>query len=281
MVFEILEFGFMQRALIAGVAVAITASVIGLFLVLRRNSLFGDALSHVAFGGIAVGLFANVYPLWTGLALSVLGGLGITKLRQSAKIPADATVAILLSFGLALGIVLVSLKSGGQLTLDIFSFLFGSILLVSVNDTLAILAMAGIILALIILLYRKLMYIAFDEEQAKVSGLPISKLNYLFVVLASVAVIVSMRLVGILLVSSLIVIPNVTALLFGKGFKKTALISVGVSVFSVVTGITVSYASNLAPAGTIVLVSIAVFLVTLAAKYLAKKQMAEKLEAKS
>jgi zinc transport system permease protein len=278
MVLEILEFGFMQRALIAGAAVAITASVIGLFLVLRRNSLFGDALSHVAFGGIAVGLFVNVYPLWTGLALSVLGGLGITKLRQSAKIPADATVAILLAAGLALGIVLISLKSGGQLTLDIFSFLFGSILLVSVNDTLAILAMAGIILALIILLYRKLMYIAFDEEQAKVSGLQISKLNYLFVVLASVAVIVSMRLVGILLVSSLIVIPNVTALLFGKGFKKTALISVGVSVFSVITGIAVSYASNLPPAGTIVLVSIAVFLVTLAAKYSAKKQAAEKLE---
>jgi zinc transport system permease protein len=279
MVFEILEFGFMQRALIAGAAVAITASVIGLFLVLRRNSLFGDALSHVAFGGIAVGLFVNIYPLWTGLVLSVFGGLGITKLRQSAKIPADATVAILLSVGLASGVVLVGLRGG--FTLDLFSFLFGSILLVSVNDTLAILAMAGIILALVILLYRKLMYIAFDEEQAKVSGLPISKLNYLFVVLASVAVIVSMRLVGILLVSSLIVIPNVTALLFGKGFKKTALISVAVSIFSVITGIAVSYASNLPPAGTIVLVSIAVFLVTLAAKYSAKKQAAEKLEAKS
>jgi zinc transport system permease protein len=279
MVFEILEFGFMQRALIAGAAVAITASVIGLFLVLRRNSLFGDALSHVAFGGIAVGLFVNIYPLWTGLVLSVLGGLGITKLRQSTKIPADATVAILLSVGLASGIVLVSLRGG--FTLDLFSFLFGSILLVSVNDTLAILAMAGIILALIILLYRKLMYIAFDEEQAKVSGLPISKLNYLFVVLASVAVIVSMRLVGILLVSSLIVIPNVTALLFGKGFKKTALISVAISLFSVITGISVSYASNLPPAGTIVLVSIAVFLVTLAGRYSAKKQAAEKLEAKS
>jgi|SRR5581483_2233455 len=276
MVFEILEFGFMQRALIAGVAVAITASVIGLFLVLRRNSLFGDALSHVAFGGIALGLFVNVYPLWTGLVLSVLGALGITKLRQSTKIPADATVAILLSSGLALGTILVSLSGGW--TLNLFSFLFGSILLVSINDTLTILAMAGIILALVILLYRKLMYMAFDEEQAKVSGLPISNLNYLFVVLAGLAVIVSMRLVGILLVSSLIVIPNVTALLFGKGFKKTALISVGISIFSVITGIIVSFASNLAPSGTIVVVLIAVFLVTLAARFSAKKQAAEKLE---
>ena len=277
MVFEILEFGFMQRALIAAAAVTITSSVIGLFLVLRRNSLFGDALSHVAFGGIAVGLVANIYPLWTGIAFSVLGAIGITKLRQSAKIPADATVAILLSSGLALGILLVSAADG--FTLDLFSFLFGSILLVSVEDTLAILAMAGAILAIIILLYRQLMYVTFDEEQAKVSGLQISKLNYLFVVLASVSVIVSMRLVGILLVSALIVIPNITALLFGRGFNKTALISVGISIFSVVTGIAISYAANLAPAGTIVLVSTAVFLATLATKHFSRKQMTEKLGA--
>lgn len=277
MIIEVLEFEFMQRALIAGVAVAITSSVIGLFLVLRRNSLFGDALSHVAFGGIAVGLAVSIYPLWTGLTLSILGALGITKLRQSAKIPADASVAILLSSGLALGLILISLSGG--FTLDLFSFLFGSILLVSVEDTLAILAMTGIILSIIILLYRQLMYITFDEEQARVSGLPISKLNYLFVVLASVAVIVSMRLVGILLVSSLIVIPNITALQFGKGFKKTALISVSVSITSVVAGIAISYAANLAPSGTIVLVSIAIFLAVLAARYYSKKkQIVEKLE---
>ncbi len=274
MVLEVLEFGFVQRALIAGAAVATTSSVIGLFLVLRRNSLFGDALSHIAFGGIAVGLVANVYPLWTGLALSILGALGITKLRQSTRIPADAAVAILLSSGLALGLVLVSLSGG--LSLDLFSFLFGSIFLVSVEDTLAILAMTGIILAIVILLYRQLVYVTFDEEQAKVSGLQIAKLNYLFIVLASVGVIVSMRLVGILLVSSLIVIPNVTALLYGRGFKKTALISVSISLFSVMTGIAVSYAFDLAPAGTIVLISIAVFLAALAGKYSGKKKISEK-----
>src|SRR5215203_2646277 len=105
MILEVLEFGFMQRA---GIAVAITSSVVGLFLVLRRNSLFGDALSHAAFGGIAIGLATNIYPLWTGLTLSILGAVGITKLRQSTKMPADATVAILLSSGLALGILLIS-----------------------------------------------------------------------------------------------------------------------------------------------------------------------------
>jgi zinc transport system permease protein len=277
MILEVLEFGFMQRALIAGIAVAITSSVVGLFLVLRRNSLFGDALSHAAFGGIAIGLATNIYPLWTGLTLSILGAVGITKLRQSTNIPADATVAILLSSGLALGILLISVSGG--FTLDLFSFLFGSIMLVSIEDTLAILAMTGIILSIIILLYRKLMYITFDEEQARVSGLPISKLNYLFIILASVAVIVSMRLVGILLVSSLLVIPNVTALLFNKGFKKTALISVSISIFSVVMGIAISYAVNLAPAGTIVIVSTTMFLIVLAARHYSKKnQIVKKLE---
>lgn len=275
MVFEILEFGFMQRALIAGIAVAITTSVIGLFLVLRRNSLFGDALSHVAFGGIAVGLVANIYPLWIGMAFSVLGALGITKLRQSAKIPADATVAILLAGGLALGLLLASKYGSLQ---NIFSYLFGSILVVSVNDTLAILAMAGSVLVIVTLLYRQLMYVTFDEEQAKVSGLQITKLSYLFAVLASVTVIVSMRLVGILLVSALIVIPSVTALLLGKGFKKTALISVGISIFSVVTGIAASYVVDSPPSATIVIVLIAVFVATFVAKYSSKKQMAEKLE---
>jgi zinc transport system permease protein len=277
MILEVLEFGFIQRALIAGIAVAITSSVVGLFLVLRRNSLFGDALSHAAFGGIAIGLATNIYPLWTGLTLSILGAVGITKLRQSTNIPADATVAILLSSGLALGILLISVSGG--FTLDLFSFLFGSIMVVSIEDTLAILAMTGIILSIIILLYRKLMYITFDEEQARVSGLPISKLNYLFIILASVAVIVSMRLVGILLVSSLLVIPNVTALLFNKGFKKTALISVSISIFSVVMGIAISYAVNLAPAGTIVIASTTVFLTVLAARhYSKKKQIIKKLE---
>lgn len=266
---EIFEAGFMQRALVSGVAVAVICSSIGLFLVLRRHSLFGDALSHMAFGGIAIGLFINVYPLWTAIVVSILGALGITKLRQSTKIPADATVAVLLSSGLALGIVLVSLSGG--FNVNLFSFLFGSILLVDADEVIMILGLSAAIMATLIVLYRRFMYITFDEEQAKVSGLQVTLLNYLFIVLASITVIASIRLVGILLISSLIVIPNITAMMFGKGFKKTALISGGIAVFSVVAGIIVSYVANLAPGGTIVLVSIIIFLGTLAAKTMARK----------
>jgi zinc transport system permease protein len=264
MVLEILEAGFIQRALITGIAVAVICSAVGLFLVLRRHSLFGDALSHMAFGGIAVGLFTNIYPIWTAIVVSVLAALGMTKLRQSTKVPPDAAVAVLLSSGLALGIVLVSISGG--FSVDLFSFLFGSILLVSPEEVYMILGLSAGIMTILVLLYRKFMYIAFDEEQAKVSGLQVSKLNYLFIVLASITVIASIRLVGILLISSLIVIPNITAMLFGKGFKKTALISGIIGVFSVVAGVLISYEANIATGGTIVLVLVMTFLAALATK---------------
>lgn len=277
MVFEILQAAFMQRALITGIAVAIICSAVGLFLVLRRHSLFGDALAHLAFGGIAVGLFTNIYPIWTAVIVSVLAALGMTKLRQSTNIPPDATVAVLLSSGLALGIVLVSLSGG--FSVDLFSFLFGSILLVSQEELFMILALSAAIMAVLLALYKKFMYITFDEEQAKVSGLQVSKLNYLFIVLASIAVIASIRLVGILLISSLIVIPNITAILLGKGFRKTAVISGAIAVIGVVAGILLSYVADIASGGTIVLVLVMIFLATLAVKYSSKKQRIEKLKA--
>jgi len=263
--FEILEFGFMQRALITGLAVAVTCSVIGLFLVLRRQSLFGDAISHVAFGGIAIGLFINLYPIWTAFIVSIFGALGITKLRESAKIPPDSAIAVLLTSGLAVGVVLIGLAGG--FTLDLYSFLFGSILLVSPQDTLTILVLSAAVLSIISVIYRKLLYVTFDEQQAKVSGIQVTNLNYLFIVLASITVITSIRLVGVLLISSLVVIPNITAIMFGKGFKKTLLISFLIAVYSVLGGIIISYYLNLAPGGTIVLMSIATFFATLIAKH--------------
>jgi zinc transport system permease protein len=219
----------------------------------------------VAFGGIAIGLFTNVYPIWTAFAVSILASLGITKLKESTKIPGDSAVAVLLSAGLAVGVVLIGLSGG--FSLDLYSFLFGSILLINYNDQLVIVILTFIILAIIYKLYRKFIYIAFDEEQAKVSGIDVAKLNYLFIVLASVTVITSVRLVGVLLISSLIVIPNITAMMFGKGFKKTLLISIFIAVLSVVVGIVISYVMNLAPGGTIVIISVGVFLAVISIKY--------------
>lgn len=266
MALEIFSYAFMQKGLIAGSAIAIICSLMGTFLVLRRYSLFGDALSHMAFGGISIGLFSGVYPLWTAYAVSILGALGMTKLRKSTKISGDAAIAVLLVSGFGVGVLLIS--ASGGFSVDLFSFLFGSILLLSNDDMILILGVsAGVIIALT-LLRKQLLHFTFDEEQARVSGLNVDRLNYIFVIIAGVTVITSMRLVGILLISALIVLPNITSMLFGKGFKHTVMISMSISVFSVVCGIVLSYYFDLAPSGTIVIISVAILVGTIITKYL-------------
>lgn len=265
MVLEILGYSFIQKGIVAGVAIAVICSMMGVFLVLRRYSLFGDALSHMAFGGISIGMLIGVYPLWTAFAVSVLGALGITKLRKSTKISGDAAIAVLLVSGFGIGVLLISISGGFKV--DLFSFLFGSILLISTEDTLLIVGISAGIIAILSILRKQLLHFTFDEEQAKVSGLNVDRLNYIFVILASVTVITSMRLVGVLLISALIVLPNITSIMFGKSFKKTVAISVSISVFSVVVGIITSYYLDLAPSGTIVMISVAILVGTLTAKY--------------
>ena len=264
MILEALSYGFMQKALIAGIAVGLICSFMGTFLVLRRYSLFGDGIAHVAFGGISVGLFLGVFPLWTAFIVSIFGGIGLQKLRQSTKISGDAAVAVVLVSGLAVGVILVS--SSGGFSVDLFSFLFGSILLISNEDTIMILAISAGIIATLTVLQKQFLHLTFNEEQAKLVGLRTTLLNYAFVILASITVVTSMRLVGILLISALIVIPNITAMMFGKGFKKTVCISMGISVISVIGGILLSYFLNLAPSGTIVVIAVGILVGTLVLK---------------
>ena len=264
MILEALSYGFMQKALIAGIAVGLICSFMGTFLVLRRYSLFGDGIAHVAFGGISVGLFLGVFPLWTAFIVSIFGGLGLQKLRQSTKISGDSAVAVVLVSGLAVGVILVS--SSGGFSVDLSSFLFGSILLISQEDTIMILALSAGIIATLTIMQKQFLHLTFNEEQAKLSGMRTTLLNYAFVVLASITVVTSMRLVGILLISALIVIPNITAMMFGKGFKKTVLISMSISVISVVSGILLSYALNVAPSGTIVVIAVGILIGTLVLK---------------
>ena len=256
---DIFSYGFVQRALISGLIIAITCSIIGIFLVLKRQSLFGDAISHMAFGGIAIGTYLNFYPIWTAMGFSIVAALAITKIRQSTKLPSDSMIAVMLSLGLGIGVTLVSLSDG--FSVDMFGFLFGSILLVSPEDIYPIIIVAILVVSITIVYYKKFIYIAFDEDQAKISGIEVEKLNYLFTILVAITIIVSMKLVGILLISSLIVIPNITALLFNRGFKKTLLISLSLSTFSVFAGVVLSYYYNLAPSGIIVLLSASSFII--------------------
>ncbi len=264
MVFEILSFGFMQNAIISGIAISLICSTVGLFLVLRKYSLFGDALAHSAFGGVALGLFLGIYPLWAAYVVSILSALALTKIRQKFDISGDAIIAILLSSGIAIGIVLISLSGG--FSIDIFSFLFGSVLLVSTENVIMILGLCAAILIILITGYKKFMYITFSEEQAQVSGIPVQKLNYLLIAIAGITVVTSMQLVGVLLVSALFVIPNVTAMMFKRSFKQTVILSMSFSVFSTVAGIMISYPLDIAPSGMVVLLAITLFVGSLIIK---------------
>ena len=258
----------MQRAFIGGILIAMLCAVIGVFLVLRRMALIGDGLAHISFGGIAAGVFFNVYPLLSALVFSILAALGIQKLKQM-KVYSDSAIAIFFSFGLALGVVLVSLSHG--FNMDLMSYLFGSILAVSENDILLILSVGLATLAALVLFYKELFYITFDEESARASGVPVESLNTMLLVLAAVAVVLSMQVVGILLVSSFIVIPASIALPLCRSFRQSILASVLIAVLSVIAGLLLAYYFNLAAGGAIVLVLVAAFAAMLVYKKLVVK----------
>jgi len=254
---EILQYEFMQRALISGVAISISCSLIGLFLILKRFSLFGDAMSHVAFGGIALGLFLKSNPIWVSLIVSIIGALAIIKLNSSKRIYSDSSISVLLSLGLAMGLVLISLSGG--ISIDITSYLFGSILLVNIEETVSTVLLSVIVIAFVILYYKKLIYLVFNEEQALVNGINTVVLNILFITLATIAIVMSIRLIGVLMVSSLLIIPNVSSLLLGYGFKKTILFSICFSLISVILGIILAFEWNITPSGMIVITSAGIF----------------------
>ncbi|MBU0586422.1 metal ABC transporter permease [Candidatus Micrarchaeota archaeon] len=265
---DILEYGFMQRALIAGMMIAVICSTIGLFLVLRRMSMLGDGLAHISFGGIAAGMFFGFYPVLSALIFSVLSALGIQKLR-SMKVYGDAAIAIFFSFGLALGVVLVSMSNG--FNSDLFSYLFGSILAVGVTDLIIIAGLGIGTMLILAIFYKELFFIAFDEECAKASGINVENINSVLVVLAAVAVVLSMKVVGILLVSSFMVIPASTALLLRSGFRNSIFLSIGIAVFSVIAGLTLSFYADIAAGGAVVTVLVSIFAMVLLYKKLGSK----------
>jgi zinc transport system permease protein len=267
--FEIFQYEFIQRAIISGIAISISCSLLGLFLILKRYSLFGDAMAHVAFGGLSLGLFLKTNPVWMSFVVSILGGLAIVKLSSSKRVYSDSSIAVLLSFGLGMGLVLIGLSGG--FSIDINSYLFGSILLVNSEETIISISISLVIVTFIILFYRRLVYLVFNEEQARVSGLNVTFLNYLFIVLTTVSIVNSIRLIGILMVSSLLVISNVASLLLGYGFKKTMIISVFFSILSVTMGIVLSYEIDVPPSGMIVIILTAIFFTTSVSKYFYKR----------
>lgn len=257
--FEFLQYAFMQRSFVAGILIAVVCSVIGNFLVMRRMALIGDGLAHIAFGGLTIGLALRLYPLWTALGIAVVSVIIINEVRSRAKLYGETAIGVLFSAGLAIGAVMLSKTKG--LSVDVFSYLFGSLLTVTSQDIYIILGLGVLILLIIGILYKELLFIAFDEESATASGIPVKILDIILLSATAVTVVISMQVVGILLVSSLIFIPTVTALQFANGFKKTLVYSIFASVASVIVGLIGSYYLDAAAGGMIVLTSICFFVV--------------------
>jgi zinc transport system permease protein len=261
---DIFQYSFVLRGIEAGIIISIIAPLIGIFLVLRRYSLIADTLSHVSLAGVAVGLLLKVNPLITVIIAAVVSSAVIERLRISKKVYGDSALAIFLSGSLALAVVLISLAHG--FSVDLFNYLFGSIVTVKQIDVYIIGILGTIVIALILAVYKELVYITFDEEAAQVSGIPIRLINIMLIMLTALTVALSIPIVGVLLIAALIVIPVVTALQLKKGFKQTILIAEVISVFSVISGIFASFYLNLPPGGTIVLITIGIFIIILIAK---------------
>lgn len=261
---EMLKEPFMVKALVSGGFIALACSILGVFLVLKNMSLIGDGLAHVSFAAIAIGLLVSDKPLLISIPLVIIASFLVLLLKEKAKIDADATIGLLSSTSIAVGVLIASLAKG--FNIDLFSYLFGSILFINNTEVLVSGLLAISIIVLVILFFNDLFSITFDESFAKISGIKVKKINYLLSVLTSITIVLGIRIVGTLLISSLIVFPAVSSLQISRGFKQTLIFSAIFSLIAVFFGIILSYIFNLPTGALIVIVNAVIFVITLIIK---------------
>jgi len=258
---EIFQYDFMIRAFVAGTAIAIIAPLIGTFLVVRRYSLMADTLAHVALLGVAIGFILKIPPLFTAALTSVVAAFGMEKLRKNKRLSGDSILALFLSGSLAIAVVLMSTVRG--FNVNLFGFLFGSITTVSLHDIYFIGALCLLVLSTIIVFYKEFFLVSLDEEIAEANGIKANTFNLAIIVLAAFSVSLSIKIVGALLIGALMVIPVMTAMQFRRGFGKTIGIAIIISLFSVISGLFISYYLGWASGGTIVLMTLVIFVSSL------------------
>ena len=261
---ELFEMEFMRRAWLAGLIMACICPLIGSFLVLRRQSLIGDGLGHIAFAGVAGGALWSFSPVLSAAVATVLGALAIEQVRQRLSETADMVLAIFFYTGMGLAVIFTSLNQEGGINLT--SVLFGSLMTVNRMDLLIIGILALLTLGFVFVAYGPLQYITFDETSARVAGLPVGKLNLLLALLTALTVALSMQIVGLLLVSAMMVIPVACALQTAHSFKQTITQSILYGLAAVILGLTASYYIDISPGGTIVVTGAVFFLLSLLLK---------------
>ena len=272
MIEALLIYEFLQNAFASGIIIGLIAPLLGVFIVVRRLSLIADALSHVTLAGIAGSLylsqttavFALLNPLYLGIVAAVTGSVLIERLRRLYKHYEELAIPIIMSAGIGFSAIFISLANG--FSSDLFGYLFGSVSAVSRQDLWIVLAIACIVVIFLVLFYKELFLMSFDEEYAKASGLPSKWVHLLFMIVTALVIAASMRIVGILLVSSLMTLPVAASMRLAKGFKQAILYAVIFGEAAVIIGLVCAFYLNIAPGGTIVVTSIIILLLVLLGK---------------
>ncbi len=249
----LLTYGFLQRALFAGVFVALACALLGVFLILRRDAMIGHGLAHIMFAGVALGLLLDMMPLIAALVIGILAALAIMNLKDKAGVYGDTAIAIMSSIGFATGILIVSFSN--KFNVDLFGYLFGDILAIDSTEVWLSIILAGSVLFVIILFYRRFMFMTFDRESARAAGIKVKRLDTLLTILTAVTVVLGMKVVGLLLVSALLVIPSAAGLQLASSLKKAIIFASLVAVLCVIFGLVFAFYLDFPASGTIVLFS--------------------------
>lgn len=259
-IFRLLGFQFFQNALLGGTIAALACAWVGLFLILRKEAMIGDGIAHTAFGGIALGLLLGINPILTALLVSILAILGISYMRRRGLAQSDSAIAVMMTLGFSTGLIIISLAGG--FNVELFSFLFGSILTIDQTD-LIIVSILGISTILILgVFYKELLSITFDEEDARLMGIPVRLLSLAFNLLVAITIVLSIKVIGVILVVALLVLPGLAALQLNLSFKGTTLVAIGFGILSMITGVLLSAIYDVATSGVIVFTAAGFFLFT-------------------
>ncbi len=266
--FEIFSYSFIQRAVIVGVLISLCSALLGVSLVLKRYSMIGDGLSHVGFGALAIAAALGLTPLAIAIPVVAVSSILLLKLSNNGKLKGDSAIAVLSTCALAMGVTIVSVTGTNT---DLSNYMFGSILSISSADTYLSVILSFIIILLYIFFFHRIFAVTFDEDFARATGIKASVFNTLLAILTSVTVVIGMRMMGTLLVSSLIVFPPLCAIRLCKTFKGVTIVSATLSVISFLVGLTLSYLLSLPTGATIVLANLAVLLLSAAVGYVKKR----------
>ncbi len=259
----ILEYDFMRRAFLAGILLAVIVPCIGIIVVLKRLSMMGDALSHTSLAGVAAGLVMGINPILGAVVACIAAALGIEAIRKRIPKFSEMSIAIIMSAGIGLAGVLSGFVKNAA---NFNSFLFGSIVAISDFEMVLVVCISCAVLLTFLLLYKELFYIALDERSARLAGIPVKSINFIFTILTAVTVSIAARTVGALIVSSLMVVPVACGMQVGKSYQQTVLYSILFAVCFTIAGLFLSYYLRLKPGGTIVLIGVLCLVVLLLVK---------------